>query len=749
MDTPPQGPQGIPAQPAPSNPTPNPAPTPVTPASGTPAPVAQPVAAQPAAPTVKTPEEILKEKKALKEKKRKKKLIITLVALVGFVFFAVILMVFFILSQSGSGTNPLLSLFGISEEQLYPFLINLTSMIFGLFDFIGFILAIVGIFMLSMAKKEDKPRRNKGIGLLVAGMLLFMMFSIIWASSYFYLKNKKDQYAVNTTGTTSYIQTVPESTNDLTAPATVEFDATGLPVDETQYTIISYLWDFGDGSTGTGSTVSHRYTTKGEEGGRYVVELTVTYRDNKTSEEGTETFTVDVVFANEKVNAYFTATPESGSAPLEVTFDASESSDPDGEIVEYEWDLDGDGSYDDGSEVSVEYTYTQYGTYEAKLRVTDNNGETSTMTLDIVVDEGLQPNGTIEVDLEDDGEAYVGKSYFFDVSDASSPNGDIEKYEWNFGDGSSPTKNKTAKHTFEASGTYTVTLTLTDEEGEEGEMTMEITVVNAESAPEPVINTDQSWSDDDQSEITGTLPFTVIFSSEGTTDPDNNIISTEWDFDGDGTIDEVGEEAEATYETAGTYEATLYVQDSAGNEVTESITVVVESQGLTAQITASTLTGEMPLPVTFDASGSSYPEGDIVNYLWDFGNGTTRYDSAKISYTFTSVGTYEVTVTAIASDGSEATDSLFINVLPVALSACFEPNVHSGVAPLSVTFNPGCSEGSVQDYRWDFGDGDISYARKPTHEFQEPGTYTVTLTVTDTDGVTDTYSVAIAVYSAS
>lgn len=730
MDTPPSG-----------TPAPN-----VTPAA-TPAPtLATPAPAAPA-PAQKTPEQLLQEKKALREKKKKKHLLIGLILMVGFVFFVVLLIAFFILSQSGSGTNPLLTLFGISEEQLYPFLINLTSMIFGLFDFIGFLLAIIGIFMIAMAKKEDTGRRKKGIGLLVAGMLFFMMFSVIWASSYFYLKAKKDQYTLDTQGSTQYIQTDPEDTTNLTAPATVEFDASELPVDTSLYTIISYVWDFGDGSTGTGATTSHRYTTKGEDDGRYIVTLTVTYRNSNTSEEAEEAFTVDVVFGNEQVDATFTATPESGTVPLEVEFDASESSDPDGEIVGYEWDLDGDGSYDDGDEVTAEYTYTQYGTYEAKLRVTDNNGETSTTTVEILVDEGLQPNGTIDVELEEDGTAYVGQSYYFDVSDASSPNGEIEKYAWDFGDGSTPTKNKTAKHTYEDAGTYTVTLTLTDEEGETGETTLEIEVVTAESAPTVVITTDQSWSDEEETTITGKVPFTVTFYGDESTDPDDNITNYEWDLDGDGEVDEVGEGTEYTYEETGTYKATLYIQDAAGSEVQGSITVVVESQGLNADITAATLTGEVPLAVTFDASGSSYPEGEIVNYFWEFGDGTTRYDTAEISYTYDEVGTFEAKVTAIASDGTEATDSLYINVMPVALTACFEPNVHSGVAPLTVTFNPGCAEGSVVDYRWDFGDGDISYARKPSHEFIEAGTYTVTLTVTDNEGVSDDYSVSIAVYS--
>lgn len=731
--------------PVPAQPAVQPAPVVTTPAVPT---VAQPVtqpAAQPAPAPQKTPEQLKEEKRVLKEKKKRKTLLIFLLTALGFVFITVFVVAFFILSRSG-GSNPLLQLFGVSEEELYPFLINLTSLFFGFFDFLAFVLAIIGAFIIAMAKKEDKPRKKKGAVMLILGVLFFMLISIIWAASYYYLQQKKAQYMTEA-GTPTYIVTNPENTTDLTAPALVEFDASNLPVDTNKYTIISYVWDFGDGATATGPTVSHRYTTKGENNGRYTVVLSVTYSDNKTGEEAVEPFTVDVVFTNEKVNAFFTATQEVGEIPLTVQFDASESMDPDGEIVEYEWDLDGDGSYDDGNEVTSEYTYTQYGTYTVKLRVTDNNGETSVAEKNIEAQEAATPTGTIDVTLEKDGVLYVGKDYLFDVTDASSPNGEIKKYEWNFGDGSSSTRNKTAKHTFDTSGTYIVTLTLTDEENETGTVTLEVTVETSAESPIAILTTDQPWSDEEETTITGEVPFTVVFSAKESTDPNDDIVNYEWDLDGDGTTDEVGESVEYVYEEKGTYQPVLYIQDSEGNEGITTIVVVVSAQSISASVTASPVTGEIPLQVTFDASGSRYPEGEIVNYLWDFGNGTTRYDDAQISYTFSEVGTFTVNVTAIASDGNEDMASVIINARPVALGACFESNVNSGVAPLVATFNPSCSTGTVTDYRWDFSDGDISYARKPTHTFEAAGTYTVTLTVTDSDGVSDTYTQTIAVYS--
>jgi PKD repeat protein len=740
--------------PAPAAPAPAPvapAPAPVAPAAPAPVATAAPATAAPVEGAKAPLTEEQKKKAAIKakrEKKKKKKLLIFLLLSLGFVFFVVFLIAFFILSSSGSGSNPLLQLFGVSEEELYPFLITMANLFFGLFDFIAFLLAIIGVFMTSMAKKENKAGKKKGVVLMVVGTMFFFLFSVTWAASYFYLKEKKDQYATTQIDETSYIQTDPEVTTGLTAPLLIAFDATEIAniVDPNRYSIISYKWEFGDEDTATGDTVSHLYTSKGEEDGRYTVELVVTYRDNATSEENQDTFTVDVVFDNEQVSAQFSATPESGSIPLTVEFDASDSLDPDGEIVGYAWDLNGDGDFDDGDEVTVEYTYEQYGTYEVALRVTDNNGETDTMTFEIVVDEGDLPTATIEVDFEDGKVLYAGTEYIFKAEDASSPNGSVEKYEWDFGDGEGVTKNKTANQTFSQTGDYTITLTLTDEDKEEGTVTMEVEVVTEAGAPIAVIETNKQWVENTTDQIKGEVPFTVEFDASDSSDPDGDIVNYEWDFDGDGTLDGSGEEDEFTYEEAGTYEATLYIEDSEGSETITSITVDVSSQSLEADLQADTLNGEVSLTVTFDASGSSYPEGEIVNYLWDFGDGTTTYDRAQVNYTFESVGTFEVFVTAIASDGIEAMDSVFINVLPVSLSACFTTNVDSGAAPLTVTFNPSCSKGTVSDYRWDFGDGDISYARKPTHTFEDAGTYTVEITVGDSSGFSDNFTAVIAAY---
>ena len=81
--------------------------------------------------------------------------------------------------------------------------------------------------------------------------------------------------------------------------------------------------------------------------------------------------------ANQPPVAVATANPTSGAAPLTVNFDGSGSSDPDGDPITYAWDLDGDGLYDDSTAAQPTFTYTQSGTYTARLQVTDSPGASS------------------------------------------------------------------------------------------------------------------------------------------------------------------------------------------------------------------------------------------------------------------------------------------------------------------------------------------------------------------------------------
>ena len=135
------------------------------------------------------------------------------------------------------------------------------------------------------------------------------------------------------------------STNGTTgnAPLSVNFDGTAS--NDPDGTIVSYAWDFGDGNTAAGATTSYTYTTPGT----YTAILTVTDNAGDSSSDS-QTITVNSP-ANQLPTAMFSATPTTGDAPLNVSFNGSTSSDPDGTIVSYAWNF-GDGNTSTGTTTS-------------------------------------------------------------------------------------------------------------------------------------------------------------------------------------------------------------------------------------------------------------------------------------------------------------------------------------------------------------------------------------------------------------
>ena len=104
---------------------------------------------------------------------------------------------------------------------------------------------------------------------------------------------------------------------------------------------------------------------------------------------------IQFVSANQPPVAVASANPTSGAAPLTVAFDGSGSSDPNGDAITYAWDLDGDGLYDDSTAVQPTFTYTQSGSYTARLRVTDTGGASSVSDPIVITVGNSPPTATI------------------------------------------------------------------------------------------------------------------------------------------------------------------------------------------------------------------------------------------------------------------------------------------------------------------------------------------------------------------
>ena len=173
------------------------------------------------------------------------------------------------------------------------------------------------------------------------------------------------------------------------APLAVNFDGSGSSATGSG-NVTGYSWSFGDGTTATGATAIHAFTSAGT----YTTTLTVTDSNGLT---GTATTPVVVTGSTENIapTAVINATPNSGSAPLTVTFDASNSTDSDGSIASYTWYF-GDGS--SGSGKTVTHTYTTEATFTASLQVSDNMAATGTSSTTITV-QPEEENATLNLEI--------------------------------------------------------------------------------------------------------------------------------------------------------------------------------------------------------------------------------------------------------------------------------------------------------------------------------------------------------------
>jgi len=235
----------------------------------------------------------------------------------------------------------------------------------------------------------------------------------------------------------------------------------------------------------------------------------------------------------------------------------------------------------------------------------------------------------------------------------------------------------------------------------------------------------------------------VTFDASSSYDLDGTIASWNWDFD-DGTTG-TGEIVEHAYADVGTYNVTLIVTDNDGLTGTDTDDVTVSPAPPVAKITenaTTVLTGEV---IHFDASESYDPDGDIVEYFWDFDDGTNA-SGVTVDHSYADNGTYTVTLTVTDDDGLTDLDTatkIIENRPPVALFTQSLTTVETGE---TTTFYAGDSydlDGTIVSYQWDFDDGTIVTETdlSITHVYEDDGSYTVTLTVTDDDGATNSTSI--------
>ena len=163
----------------------------------------------------------------------------------------------------------------------------------------------------------------------------------------------------------------------------------------------------------------------------------------------------------------------SGYTNETIVFDASNSYDPDGDIEFYRWNF-GDGTSEILS-VSPTHVYYSNGTYDVTLTVIDNNGTSAMEIVQVTISSSATGNQSPVADHGGPYHGKVGDVINFDGSGSYDPDGTIVTWYWNFGDGYTSTQQKPT-HSYSTAGNYTVTLTVTDQNGAEGTADVEVLI---------------------------------------------------------------------------------------------------------------------------------------------------------------------------------------------------------------------------------------------------------------------------------
>ncbi|MBI5669851.1 MAG: PKD domain-containing protein [Chloroflexi bacterium] len=511
------------------------------------------------------------------------------------------------------------------------------------------------------------------------------------------------------------------------APLTVQF------TNQSTGQITSYRWDFGDGTQSDTQNPSHTYATPGT----YTVTLTVTGPGGTDDAQGTVTAAQPIAAPD----AAFTPNPAEGNAPLTVQFTNQSS----GQNLTHVWDF-GDGTT--SNEVNPAHTYTNPGTYTVRLNVANEGGKDNAEA-QVRVAQPLPtdtPAPTLTPIPAEPVAAFTANPTSGDapltVQFTNQSSGDITSIVWNFGDGSPETGEPNPAHVYNTAGAYTVTLTVNGPGGSNAtQQTITVNTPPPTQTPLPAAPV-AAFSANPTS---GDAPLTVQFTNQLSGD----ITGIVWNF-GDGSPETGDTNPSHVYNAAGVYTVTLTVNGPGGSNATQqTITVNAPLPTQTplpaapvAAFSANPTSGDAPLTVQFTNQSS----GDITGIVWNFGDGSPESGEANPSHTYDTPNTYTVTLTVNGPGGSNSTvQTITVNApaptetpLPAQPVAAFSANPTSGDAPLTVQFTNE-SSGDITGIVWNFGDGSPEISEpNPSHTYDTPNTYTVTLTVNGPGGSNST-----------
>lgn len=497
--------------------------------------------------------------------------------------------------------------------------------------------------------------------------------------------------------------------DSLPARGCLPFKITPFPKIETGLPVSSFLWEFGDGSTSTDSTPTHIYTVSGN----YNVKLTISTgpgcKDTLTIVEG--------VKAGTQPNALFTANPLEACANTTIDFTDKSFGNL---ITGWFWDF-GDGSTIYNVQ-NPSHLYNDTGRFNVML-VAFNYGCTDTLIINKYIH--------IKPPIARFDTSYLCnnplKRNFIDSSIGAT------SWAWNFSDGATSVQ-QNPSHTFASTGTYPVTLTVSDG-----------------SCQHTVIRNVKILKQQGKMKVSDSISCRTTRLTFDITDVETgSIVKYKWFFEGilKPSIPTSNVPVAQSYSTTGIRNPAVIVTDILQCLDTFYTTYPITIYGPKVAF-GSDINGSC-LSATINFLDSSVSDGihPITNWVWQYGDGVIQtYNSGPFSHAYTFQGNYNVSLLVKDSYGCKdsITRASMISISNVVADFLLSDTMLCPGLPLNLT---NTSSGTNVTYKWDFGDGITSSAISPSHNYTAPGAYPVSLVVSDKTGCRDSIAKLVRVFSA-
>ncbi len=475
----------------------------------------------------------------------------------------------------------------------------------------------------------------------------------------------------NTFSLTNYIDAMDVPTSSFTQTS----DGQTAFFNNTSTDATFYSWDFGDNESSTDVNPVHQY----DEDGTYVVVLIA------GNACGTDTYTFTITIASEPI-AGFTQDVTSGCAALIVSFVDQSSSNTDS----YLWTFEG-GTPATSTQANPVVSYTEKGSYDVTLMVSNETGSNELVMMDHITVTDVP-----EADFTSFADGFT--------VDFTNTTVDGNSYSWDFGDtNTSDIENPT--HTYASDGTYTVTLTATNNCGDHV-ISYDVVISNLPSA---------AFS----SNVTnGCTALTVQFQDNSS----SNVDSWLWTFEGGNPSSSTDQNPVVVYENAGVYDVELAVSNEEGSDFVLLEDYITVETGPSAGFT------ETNDQLTYTFTNTSNNEN---TYTWDFGDNNTSNEENPV-HTYAEDGMYTV-ILVVSNDCGTSEFSMVVNVVS-QVTAGISSSATAGCADFTVNYTDNSSSNATA-WNWTFPGGNPSSSteQNPVVVYESAGVYDVSLTVSNAE----------------